>query len=126
MSPADEIRARRAASNLAIAARDLDGIVAVMRPDVSVAVAGGPTLLGREASRAAFAEQFADRSFRGYMREPEEIVVHDPPTEATERGRWVGRWQNGWRTEAMHGTYVARWTRTELDWFIASEAFVGS
>ncbi len=124
MTPSDHIRARRATSNLAIAERDLDAIVACMCDDITVAVAGGPTLTGRAASRAAFAEQFADRAFRGYVREPEEIVVHDPPITATERGRWVGRWQNGWRTEAMRGTYVASWRLEAGEWRIASEVFV--
>ena len=52
------------------------------------------------------------------------IVVHDPPITATERGRWVGRWQNGWRTEAMRGTYVASWRLEAGEWRIASEVFV--
>lgn len=124
MTPSDHIRAQRATSNLAIAERDLDTIVACMCEDVSVAVAGGPTLTGCAANRAAFAEQFADRAFRGYVRDPEEIVVHDPPTAATERGRWVGRWQHGWRTESMRGTYVAQWRLEGAVWRIASEAFL--
>ena len=118
------IRTRRAESNQAIAARDADRVVAVMHPDVSVSVAGGPVLNGRESNRAAFAEQFADRAFRGYVREAEEIVVHDPPSEATERGRWTGRWQHGIGTETMRGSYVARWRLEALGWFIVSEVFV--
>ncbi|MBK6308183.1 MAG: nuclear transport factor 2 family protein [Gemmatimonadetes bacterium] len=118
------IRARRAESNQAIAQRDADRVVAVMLDDVSVSVAGGPVLTGRAANRAAFAEQFADRAFRGYVREADEIVVHDPPTEATERGRWTGRWQVGIRTETMRGSYLARWRRDALGWFIVSEVFV--
>lgn len=118
------IRARRAESNQAIAARDVDRVVSIMLPDVSVSVAGGPVLAGREASRRAFAEQFADRAFRGYVREAEEIVVHEPPTQATERGRWEGRWLRGIRTETMRGTYVARWSLSALGWCIASEVFI--
>lgn len=95
-----------------------------MLPDVSVSVAGGPELLGRDASRAAFAEQFADRSFRGYVREPERIVVHSPPTRATERGRWTGRWKSGAGEQVVRGTYIAEWRHTELGWFIQSEVFV--
>ncbi len=117
------IRARRAVSNTAIAARDATAIVAVMLPDISVAVAGGPVLLGKAAQRAAFAEQFADRAFRGYVRTPETIVLHAADTRATERGRWVGRWQHGLRTEEMRGTYVAEWQLLHDVWMLHSEIY---
>lgn len=118
--PPDAIRAIRAASNAAIAARDADLVVACMLFDATVSVARGPILHGREASRVAFAEQFADRAFLGYVREPTDIVV-DAGTRATERGRWTGRWRHGATEQVMRGTYVAEWRHTELGWFIQSE-----
>ncbi len=118
------IRARRAQSNAAIAARDAQQVVAVMLDDVTVAVAGGPQLDGREASRVAFAEQFADRAFCGYVRDAESITLHQPPVQATERGRWVGRWAQAGRHEEMRGSYIAQWRHTELGWFLQSEIFV--
>jgi ketosteroid isomerase-like protein len=60
-----DIRARRDASNRAITTRDADLVVSYMMPDVTVSVANGPVLTGRDANRDAFAEQFADRAFRG-------------------------------------------------------------
>lgn len=120
------IWARRAESNAAIAARDVEGVIAVMTPDIIVSVAGGPRLVGRAASRQAFIEQFGDPSFRGYVREPETIVVHDPPTTATEQGHWLGRWQQGLRTEAMRGMYTAEWCHTEKGWHLQSEVFVSA
>ncbi|MBK6487073.1 MAG: nuclear transport factor 2 family protein [Gemmatimonadetes bacterium] len=122
-TPAAAIRAQRAASNRAIAARDVDGVVACMLVDVSVAVAGGPRLTGREASRRAFIEQFAERAFLGYVREPDDVSVHDPPTTATERGRWEGRWRGGALEQVRSGRYVARWRHTSMGWLIASEEF---
>ena len=118
------IRARRAESNSAIAAQDVDRVVSLMLLDISVSVAGGPVLVGRDASRAAFAEQFADRTFRGYVRDPQDIIVHDPATRASERGRWTGRWRSGIGEQVMRGTYLAEWRHTELGWFIQSEVFV--
>jgi ketosteroid isomerase-like protein len=117
------IRATRAASNQAIATRDADRVVACMMSDVTVAVAHGPQLNGREASRVAFAAQFAERTFMGYVREPHEIVIHDNPTQATERGRWLGRWTQGIGEQVMRGTYVAEWAHTALGWFIQSEVY---
>ena len=118
------IRARRAESNSAIAAQDVDRVVSLMLPDISVSVAGGPVLVGRDASRAAFAKQFADRTFRGYVRDPQDIIVHHPATRASERGRWTGRWRSGIGEQVMRGTYLAEWRHTELGWFIQSEVFV--
>ena len=122
----DAIRVVRAASNAAIAARDAGRAVACMLEDVTVSVARGPVLQGREASRVALADQFADRAFAGYVREATDITVHDPPTQATERGRWTGRWRRGSIEEIMRGTYVAHWCHTELGWFIQSEVFTSS
>ena len=117
------IRARRAASNRAIAMRDADLTVAFMLPDVTVAVAGGPVLVGREAQRQAFADQFADRSFHGYVRTPTDISVHPDTTLATERGVWVGTWLRGLGTQAMRGSYVAEWRFAGDAWLLRSEIF---
>jgi len=118
------IRASRARSNAAIAVRDADGAVALMLDDVTVAVAGGPTLSGRAASRAAFAAQFADPAFYGYVREPGQIILADPPMHGTEMGRWIGTWGTGRQRHEMRGTYVAQWTFTAMGWFLQSEVFV--
>jgi ketosteroid isomerase-like protein len=122
----DAIRAVRAASNAAIAARDADRVVACMLEDVTVSVARGAVLEGREASRAAFVEQFADRAFVGYVREATDIVMDASPTRATERGRWTGRWRRGAVEQLMRGTYEAEWRHTEFGWFIQSEVFASS
>ena len=54
ITPQEAIRAVRAASNAAIAARDAERVVACMMEDVTVSVARGPLLKGREAKRVAF------------------------------------------------------------------------
>ena len=87
-----QIRALREQSNQAIAAHDADRTVSFMAPDIAVGVAGGPTLTGREASRVAFLEQFADKAFVTYVRTIDQVTMVDP-MRATERGRWVGRWR---------------------------------
>ncbi|MCC7053266.1 MAG: nuclear transport factor 2 family protein [Gemmatimonadaceae bacterium] len=132
--PIDAIRARRAASNAAIAARDPDATAAIMHPDVIVSVAGGPVLRGRQHSRDAFAQQFADRSFRGYVREPATITIDAPPGQAgtrrgdglhaTETGRWRGSWLRGIARTEMRGTYVAQWCQVHDTWLVESEVFV--
>lgn len=118
-----EIGAQRDRSNRAIAARDAELVVTFMAPNVRVQVAGGPLLTGREASRRAFAEQFDDPRFGGYLREPEEITLAADGKHATERGRWTGHWKTRNGTQRMRGTYVAEWERTEIGWLISREDF---
>jgi ketosteroid isomerase-like protein len=124
MAAASSIRAQRTASNQAIAARDAEHVVSFMMPDAIVEVAGGATLRGREASRAAFAEQFADAAMLGYVRTPEQISVHPSGQRATERGRWTGRWRIKQHVHEQRGNYSAEWQLTPMGWFIASERFV--
>lgn len=121
--PETQIRRLRHLSNEAIAARDADQVVAFMEPDVRVGVAGGPMLEGRAASRQAFADQFSERGFGGYVREAEQIVVRDPPVSATERGRWTGRWQTSSGMQVQRGRYSAEWRLSAMGWLIASEEY---
>lgn len=120
--PAVRIRALREQSNQAIAAHDADHTVSFMAPDAVVGVAGGPILVGRQASRDAFAEQFADTTFVTYVRTTEQVTLADP-MRATERGRWVGRWRVKTGMHEQGGSYVAEWRVSEMGWLIHSETF---
>ena len=122
--PAADIRARRDASNAAIARRDASATVAIMRDAVTVAVAGGPVLRGRLANRDAFASQFADHAFAGYVRTPDTITIDASQVRATETGQWRGTWLRGFRREEMRGSYQAQWCLADGTWFIESEIFV--
>lgn len=119
----DPIRALRAESNRAIAAHDAARCTAMMDPDLTLAVAGGPTLRGREAVRAAFAEQFADARFDRYVRTPEQITL-ETPTHAREYGRWVGRWRLGTDRHEQGGTYEAEWRLGALGWMVVVETYL--
>ena len=120
--PTAQIRALREQSNQAIAAHDADRTVSFLAPDVVVGVAGGPTLHGREASLAAFVEQFADRAFVTYVRTIEQVTLAHPMF-ATERGRWVGRWRIASGMHEQGGTYTAEWRFSEMGWLIYAETF---
>lgn len=119
----DAIRQLRQQSNAAIAARDVKRVVSIMDPDIVVAVAGGPLLSGVEASRSAFAAQFAERAFLGYVRTPEVITLHDPPTRAMEHGVWSGRWQARSGVHTQSGRYSATWRHTTMGWTLVAETF---
>ncbi len=117
-----QIRALRTQSNQAIASHDADRTVTFMAPDIVVGVAGGPTLTGRDASHAAFVEQFADRAFVTYVRTIEQVTPVEP-MRATERGRWVGRWRIASGMHEQGGTYTAEWRFSEMGWLIYAETF---
>lgn len=118
-----DIRRLREQSNAAIAARDVERVVSFMSPDVVVAVAAGPTLTGIDASRQAFAEQFADRAFGGYVRTPADVTLLQAPVRAVERGRWTGRWHTKTGIHEQGGAYVAEWQPGSMGWMIVSERY---
>lgn len=120
---AADIRALRKQSNAAIAALEPDYVVSFMADDVTVAVAGGPVLVGRVANREAFAAQMAEPGFSGYVRTPVQVLVEMDPLRASERGTWVGRWRVKGRVHEQHGTYTAEWHFTEVGWLIARETY---
>jgi ketosteroid isomerase-like protein len=118
------IRTLRAQSNTAIAARDADRVIAFMAPDITVAVAGGPVLRGVDASRSAFAEQFADPTFLGYERSPADVVVLPGGARVAERGQWVGRWRSARGEHVQRGGYTAEWSLGPLGWHITQETYL--
>lgn len=121
---AREVRDARGRSNAAIAARDLDALAGSMLPDVVVTAGNGGVLIGRDSVRAAFARQFADGAFMGYVRETTLVEVSDGRPLAAEHGRWTGRWRRSDGVQEVRGSYLAMWRRTADGWRIRSELFV--
>lgn len=119
------IRSLRDQSNHAIAARDVDRVVMCMDPGITVAVAGGPVLRGVDASRMAFAEQFADRAFLGYVRTPDDVSGSAESQRVMERGSWVGRWKMAQGERIQRGRYTAEWRHSAMGWLLVAETFLG-
>jgi ketosteroid isomerase-like protein len=120
---AADIRALRKQSNAAIAALDAHYVVSFMDEHVTVAVAGGPVLVGRAANQDAFEAQMATPGFGGYVRTPEQVIVHESPLRATERGRWKARWRVRGRVQEQEGIYTAEWHHSEVGWLITAECY---
>jgi ketosteroid isomerase-like protein len=123
---AADIRALRKQSNAAIAALDPDYVVTFMAEDVTVAVAGGAVITGRDANREAFAKQMATPGFGGYVRTPSQVLVDADQRRATERGAWVGRWRVKGRAHEQPGVYTAEWRYTDMGWLIVHESYQNS
>jgi ketosteroid isomerase-like protein len=120
---AADIRQVREQSNAAIAARDAVWVVSYMADTIRVRVAGGPELVGRDANADAFAEQFADAAFAGYVRTTVKIDVADSGMRASEHGTWVGRWRAKSGMHIQRGSYTAEWELTPLGWQIVGEVY---
>ena len=116
-----EIRDLRAASNRAIAARDLSGVAASLADDFVVIIGDG-TLLTREAYLEAFAHTFAQPVPLRYERIADSIDLSASLPLAAEQGHWVGSLPDG--RVLFTGTYMAMWRRTEAGWKLRSELFV--
>jgi ketosteroid isomerase-like protein len=125
-APVDEqlIRAARARSNAAIAARDPEAIALAWMDDVHVVSSTSVQTGGREANKQRMARQFANRPDTLYVREPESIDVYTPWTVAAERGRWTGRWTEPDGIMTIEGTYLAQWRKIDGQWLIQAELFV--
>lgn len=132
-SPADDtsggpearrIRARRLASNAAIAAHDTAGIRATLAPNVVVVASTSAQTLGRAANVSRFAEQFSQRPDVVYRRTPSDVRVFAPWGMAWEEGEWVGSWTARDGKINVGGTYAAKWRRIDGEWLIESETYV--
>ena len=123
--PETDIRDMRGRSNRAIAAHDLETVIAALAPDVVVTGGNGGVTIGRDSVRAVFRRIFADTSFIDYLRTPDSITVSTArPTLAAEHGHWMGRYHTANGIEDIGGVYLAMWRRTTEGWRIRSELFV--
>jgi ketosteroid isomerase-like protein len=116
-----EIRALRAASNRAIATRDLPAISATLADDFVVIIGDG-TLLTRPAYLEAFAHTFAQPLPLRYERIADTIHISASLPLAAEHGHWIGTVPDG--TVLFTGTYMAMWRNSAAGWRLRSELFV--
>jgi ketosteroid isomerase-like protein len=124
-TPGDEaqIRARRAASNEAIARHDTAGLGAILAPNVIVVTSNSVHREGRDANVESFAEQFRTRPDVLYRRTPDDVRVFAPWLMAAERGRWTGSWTDADGKIQLAGSYYAKWRKVDGQWFVESETY---
>lgn len=125
----DRIRELREAQNQAIRDRDLDGIASLYERDVQVTSGVGIHVVGREAYRNAFADDFRALKDVNYTRFPDAIEISGVHTDLAERlasesGTWSGTWTLPRGTASMHGVYSALWRKRNGRWRVNSEMFV--
>lgn len=114
------IRAERDASNLAIAAHDVDGIAKHWLADFVQVRGNSAHLTGKDKVVEAWRQIFRDNPKIVYVRNPSEIVVGDDGKLAWESGKWVGINSN-----SKGGSYSAMWKKVGGAWKLQAELFVG-
>lgn len=119
-SPEDAIRARRRLTNKLIAAHDAQRLRPFFAKDVRLIVGDGALVLGVDEVVSAFAAQFADPSFKTYVRESASVELDADGARAAEHGRWTAYWGE----TTMTGTYLAVWRKLTGQWVIESELYV--
>ena len=124
MNDAATIRAIRAASNAAIAERDLPALRRTVTDDVNVTASSGSVFVGGDARMPRFQPALDAPEHATCVRTPDEVSVSEVEAFAAERGHWVGRWRKPDGEMRVTGTYMAQWQRRNGEWRIRSELFV--
>jgi ketosteroid isomerase-like protein len=119
-APEDAIRARRRLTNKLIAAHDAQRLRPFFAGDVRLIVGDGALVLGVDEVVSAFAAQFADPSFKTYVRETATVELDAEGARAAEQGRWTAYWGE----TTMTGTYLAVWRKVTGQWVIESELYI--
>jgi hypothetical protein len=120
-SDEQSIRSQRAASNQAIAARDIAGFAASLEPGF-VVVTGNGSFLSRERYIATFAKDFEDPHSVRFERFVDSVEMSSSLPLAAEHGHWEGHVPGG--PAIFRGTYLAMWRKSEGGWKLRSELFV--
>jgi ketosteroid isomerase-like protein len=114
------IQELRAASNRAIAAHDLAGLLPIFADDAVFTWSNGTSAIGKQALRIFFVQDFADPNFIAYVRSPKSISVSDRGLRAAEKGSWTAL-KRGTR---YGGDYMAHWMKTPEGWRVRGELYV--
>ncbi|MEP7322379.1 MAG: nuclear transport factor 2 family protein [Saprospiraceae bacterium] len=114
------IKESRAASNLALAKKDIKELSKFWLDDFIQIRGNGTFLVGKDTIISTWVDLFKSNPTTSYIRTPNEIIisVYDP-TMAWEKGTWEGI-----NTYSKGGSYSAMWKKKENIWKIQAELFV--
>lgn len=117
------VRAARAASNAAIAARDTITLASLVTPSYHSVSSRNAHSNGRAGEGERWRQQFTAHPDVSYVRTPSTIRLFAPWQMAEETGRWVGRWTEADGRVEIRGSYVAKWRRIDGQWLLEAEVF---
>ena len=122
-SPADAVRAARAVSNKAWAARDLAAYSATITSDFTITTGAGVAYT-HDAFLAQLSRDFPDPAGRRCVRTPERIEISVSNPLAAEHGSWRCTSQQPDGLLVATGTYLAMWRLDGGAWKTRTELFV--
>jgi len=120
------ILALRQANNRALAARNVDGAMALAAEEY-VTVGGDSSIwLGPAKNRDGWAEEFATPGYDRYVRTPTDVEIgaRKGVLRAAESGRWEGLDHKRAGTSRPFGRYFVHWTKASGAWRAVSETYV--
>ena len=117
------VRAARARSNQAIAARDTATLVALVSPSYHSVSSRNAHTNGRDGTLATWRQQFASHADVSYVRTPTAVCIFAPWQMAEEVGMWTGRWREADGPLEISGSYIAKWRRIDGQWLLEAEVF---
>jgi len=120
----DAIRARRKLTNKLIASKEAARLRPFFDPGVILIAGDGSRMVGAGEVIDAFASQFREAGFGGYVRETETVELDSAGQRASESGRWTAAWTSAGSPQTMHGTYLACWRKATGQWVIESELYI--
>jgi Domain of unknown function (DUF4440) len=124
--PVATVRALRAESNAAIAARDAKRLRKIFTDDYAgIQGTSGALDSGGDATAQSYADvEFKDPTFVRYQRNPGSVQRAKSGKRIAESGRWEGIWRKADGLMVKSGVYLARWVPTDGTWRLKSELFV--
>lgn len=120
------ILALRAENNRAVAAHDLNGVMAIVADNY--VMTGGSSSIERTRSenRTGWAEEFAAVGFDRYVRTATRVEIgeHKGGLRAAELGRWEGINHKPGGVARPYGSYFVHWSKATGKWQIVAETYV--
>jgi ketosteroid isomerase-like protein len=117
------VRAARATSNAAIAARDTITLASLVTPSYHSVSSRNAHSAGRSGEGERWRQQFTAHPDVSYVRTPVTVRLFAPWQMAEETGTWVGRWTEADGRVEIRGSYVAKWRRIDGAWLLEAEVF---
>ena len=118
------IRTARSVQTQALAANDLDKVVAYWSPDITIRRALGQPVTGADAARKLLEPTGSTATPVIYQREAVSVEVSGNWPMAYEEGRWSGHPGSASAPAIIGGRYSAQWVKRNGQWLIRSEVFV--
>lgn len=120
------IRYTRDSNNKAIQERDTVVLDDAWMENIMVISSTDAQIVGKEALRKVFTDQFNSYPDVNYVRTPSRIEIMNAWGMASESGTWSGGWSTTNAKIELSGTYYAKWHKVRSKWLIRTEVYTAT